>query len=191
MRTRRRRAPVLVAALLAATALAVAGCGMDSGGGTAAPGTGARADAADAGDAGDAGGVGEPLRFSGTTLEGKPFDGAKLAGKPAVLWFWAPWCGTCRGQAPQAAKLAKTYEGRVNVVGVAGLDKPGPMRSFVSSRKVGGFPHLNDEQGSIWRKFEISQQSSFVLLDKDGKVVHSGVPSGPEELDSRVAKLVG
>jgi hypothetical protein len=30
--------------------------------------------------------------FAGTTVEGKPFSGASLAGKPTVLWFWAPWC---------------------------------------------------------------------------------------------------
>ena len=32
------------------------------------------------------------LNFSGTTLSGAPFNGSSLEGKPAVLWFWTPWC---------------------------------------------------------------------------------------------------
>ncbi|MGP3981771.1 redoxin family protein [Streptomyces sp. KR80] len=160
------RARVLASVLLAA-ALALAGCGTDGGGKP------------------------QTLQFTGTTLDGKRFDGATLAGKPTVLWFWAPWCGTCRGQAPQTAKLAKEYKGRVQVVGVAGLDRTAAMRDFVSATKVGGFPHLGDMEGGIWKKFEITQQSSYVLLDEKGRTVHSGTPSGPGELDRRIAELAG
>ncbi|MDH2393959.1 redoxin family protein, partial [Streptomyces sp. HNM0663] len=39
-------------------------------------------------------------------MDGKPFDAKTLAGKPAVLWFWAPWCPTCKGQAAETAKVA-------------------------------------------------------------------------------------
>ncbi|MEU6082557.1 redoxin family protein [Streptomyces sp. NPDC047108] len=185
----RRPFRVLVTTLLAATAFSTTACGTDSGSGGASPD---RAEAAgDPTPAAGAKGVPATLRFRGTTLDGEPFDGATLAGKPVALWFWAPWCGTCRGQAPQAAELARTYQGKVHVVGVAGLDATGAMKSFVSSRKVGGFPHVADEQGAVWKKFGITQQSSFVLLDGKGKVVHSGVPAGPGELDDLVAKLAG
>ena len=39
------------------------------------------------------------LDFTGTTLSGAPFDGASLQGKPAVLWFWTPWCPFCNAEA--------------------------------------------------------------------------------------------
>ncbi|MFG2191945.1 redoxin family protein [Streptomyces sp. NPDC048639] len=200
----RRPTRVLATVLLAATAFTTSACGTDSGGDAASSGKAEPADddEARAGDDGarasDDGapasgikGVPATLRFRGTTLDGKSFDGAALAGKPVALWFWAPWCGSCRGQAPQAAELARTYKGKVHVIGVAGLDTTGSMKSFVSSRKVGGFPHVADEQGAVWKKFGITQQSSFVLLDGKGKVVHSGVPAGPGELDDLVAKLAG
>ncbi|GGO90048.1 TlpA family protein disulfide reductase [Wenjunlia tyrosinilytica] len=194
------RARTLVPTLICAAALVLAGCGTKNGGGSAsadgtADGSGNRA----AGAADTSRGTGAPapgnaptaLRFTGTTVEGKPFDAATLAGKPTVLWFWAPWCGTCRGQAPQTAKLARQYRGKVNFLGVAGLDKAASMRDFVSSMKVGGFPHLDDEKGSVWKKFGITEQSAFVLLDSSGRTVHSAVPSGPADLDRRVAGLVG
>ncbi|WP_306454825.1 hypothetical protein [Streptomyces sp. WZ.A104] len=53
-------------------------------------------------------------------MDGKPFDGSTLAGKPTVLWFWVPWCAKCKAQ---AADTAADHTGKANVVGVAGLDK--------------------------------------------------------------------
>ncbi|MFC9911191.1 redoxin domain-containing protein [Streptomyces sp. NPDC127197] len=92
----------------------------------------------------------EALQFTATTVDGKPFDAKALAGKPAVLWFWAPWCPTCRGQAAETAKVAADYEGKANVVGVAGPDKNAAMRDFVADTGTGTFPHLSDEAGEVW-----------------------------------------
>ena len=39
------------------------------------------------------------LDFTATTLSGAPFNGASLQGKPAVLWFWTPWCPFCNAEA--------------------------------------------------------------------------------------------
>lgn len=34
--------------------------------------------------------------------------------KPVLIEFWAPWCGPCRVAHPMIAKLAKTYEGKLD-----------------------------------------------------------------------------
>ena len=47
--------------------------------------------------------VPEELSFTAETIEGASFDGSSLAGKDAVLWFWAPWCTECRREAPFVA----------------------------------------------------------------------------------------
>lgn len=31
------------------------------------------------------------LDFTGTTIDGAPFDAATLAGTPVILWFWTPF----------------------------------------------------------------------------------------------------
>jgi thiol-disulfide isomerase/thioredoxin len=128
--------------------------------------------------------------FTSKTLDGGAFDGRNLEGKPAVLWFWAPWCPTCRSQAPHVNTLVKDYAGKANVVGVAGLDSVAAMREFVDQAKLSDFPQLADEQGEVWQRFGVTEQSTFVLLDASGGIVERGskdVEALPGKLDKLLA----
>ena len=130
------------------------------------------------------------LTFTGTTVDGRPFDGARLAGRPVVLWFWAPWCGTCAGQAASVADAHDRYDGKVSVVGVAGLGERKAMKQFVSDLDVGSVPHVDDQAGAIWRKFGITQQSVYVFIDAGGTIVHRGWLDSVA-FDERLAALAG
>jgi len=47
------------------------------------------------------------------------FESAVLKkGRPALVDFWAPWCGPCRALAPVLEGIAQTYDGRANVIKV-------------------------------------------------------------------------
>jgi thiol-disulfide isomerase/thioredoxin len=129
------------------------------------------------------------LSFTARTLDGGQFSGASLAGRPAVLWFWAPWCGTCAGQSPTVAAVAQRYQGRVGVVGVAGLGELPAMREFVTDTEVGSVTHINDQEGALWRRFGVTSQSYFVLVDARGTVVHRGWLDS-EQFAARVAALL-
>ncbi|MBC7274726.1 MAG: redoxin domain-containing protein [Streptomyces sp.] len=193
MRTR-----TLLPAVLTVASLMVAGCGGEDGPGSGDPAARGSSPAAPETTASDAGTgsagsseVPEVLRFTGTTVDGEPFDAATLAGRPTVLWFWAPWCPKCRAQAAETAKVAEEYEGKANVVGVAGLDSNDAMRDFVDQTGTGSFPHLSDEAGEVWKRFEVTEQSRYVILDKDGETVYEGVLPGGEGLSGKVAGLTG
>jgi len=132
--------------------------------------------------------VPELLQFEATTLDGAAFDGSSLVGKPTVLWFWAPWCTTCIGQIPQVEALAAQYAGEANVVGVGGLDSDSAIEDFAAD--LDGLTSLVDDEGAIWQRFEIIEQSSFVILDADGQeVARSGYGDGVD-LSSEVAGLL-
>ena len=122
-------------------------------------------------------------------MDGKPFDGASLAGQPTLLWFWAPWCPTCRGQIPQVQDITKTYEDQLQVVGVGSLDGESAIRGFADD--AAGPTHLTDEQGKVWKHFGVAEQSSFVLLDAAGTKVFSSGYGGTDGLADRVAEVVG
>jgi thiol-disulfide isomerase/thioredoxin len=167
-------------AMVAAAVMLVGGCGSDPGGG------GSGKDGSGAGGTGAAAASASKLDFTATTLEGRSFKGASLKGRPTVLWFWAPWCGICQDQAPGTAAVAKDYAGKVNVLGVAGLDKERPMRDFVSSYDLSGVTHLSDERGDVWKRFEVTRQSVFVLLDGEGEEVDRGTFNGEPDLRRRI-----
>lgn len=182
----RRAVPVLVAV----GALALSACGPATGGGRPGAAGGAPAARAPTGATVSPGAVAERLRFTATTVDGATFNGASLAGRPVVLWFWAPWCPTCGAEAPQVSRLAARFAGRVSVVGVAGLDKLDAMRWFVARAGVSGLTNLADESGAVWRRFGVTAQATYVLLDGAGNVAYRGFLDGAELAD-RAAGLVG
>ncbi|MEV4483388.1 TlpA family protein disulfide reductase [Micromonospora coxensis] len=134
--------------------------------------------------------VPDTLRFTAKTLDGTPFSAAELAGKPVVLWFWAPWCATCASQAWTVAEIAPKYRDTVPIVGVAGLGEQKAMKDFVTEFELAGTPQLDDRAGALWRRFEVVEQSTFLIIDRDGRVVHQGFLDG-EDLTRRVAALAG
>jgi thiol-disulfide isomerase/thioredoxin len=149
---RPRRVPILVGLLAAAVTL-VAGCGSPAPA-KAAPAT--------------------TLSFAGKTLDGKAFEASRMAGKPAILWFWAPWCATCAQEAQSISDLAVDYRGKIGILGIAGMGDNQQMHQFVSDLDVGDVPHLDDQTGTLWRKFGITQQSTYVFVDRTGKIVKTG-----------------
>ncbi|WP_327586762.1 redoxin domain-containing protein [Nonomuraea sp. NBC_00507] len=134
------------------------------------------------------GSVPATLEFSARTLDGETFQGASLAGKPVVFWFWAPWCPKCMSEAPHVKAAAAQY-GDVAFVGVAGLDTEAAMKEFVQRTKTENFPHLSDEKGAVWTKLGVSQQSTFVFMKPDGTTAKASGPLGKEQLDELVRAL--
>ncbi|MEW2353368.1 redoxin family protein [Spirillospora sp. NPDC029432] len=174
-------------ATLAVIALSAAACG---GGETAAPTTSAAAPASTApSSTTPANGAKAPavLKFTGTTLDGKPYDGAALAGKPVVFWFWAPWCPKCQGEGPAVAKGAAKYGSKVAFVGVAGLDKnKEQMDRFVRRTGTTGLVHLDDRDGALYRHFKVTSQSSYVFVSPSGATRKATGPLDESELSRLV-----
>ena len=106
--------------------------------------------------------------FKAKTVQGKIFLGKSLAGKPTVLWFWAPWCTICRGESPDLVALSQSFKGKINLVGVAGLGPVNDMKGFIKDTHTGNFSHIADVNGDIWNHFQIVSQPSFIFISKIG-----------------------
>ena len=130
------------------------------------------------------------LQFAGTTLSGAPFNGASLQGKPAVLWFWTPWCPFCNAEAPGASQVAAAHPG-VTFVGIAAHSDVGAMQNFVSKYNL-NFTTLNDADGSIWARYNVPWQPAWVFYRPDGGSMFVNNPTSAmsqQELSGRVDAL--
>jgi thiol-disulfide isomerase/thioredoxin len=130
------------------------------------------------------------MQFTGTTIAGAPFSGSSLAGKPAVLWFWTPWCPFCNAEAPSVSAVAAANPG-VTFVGVAARSDPGAMQGFVDKYHL-GFTNLNDADGSIWARYNVPWQPAYVFYRADGSSTFVNNPTSAmpqQELADRVAAL--
>jgi thiol-disulfide isomerase/thioredoxin len=141
-------------------------------------------------ETGDRAAVPATLAFRSKTVDGKPFDGATLAGKPTMLWFWAPWCPKCRTAAPSVANAAKGFGADVNIVGVAGLAESAEIQQFVKDYDLSGITNLANENYPLWSKFEIGYQDTYVILDADGKQLHNGTLTD-SQLTGKLSELAG
>jgi thiol-disulfide isomerase/thioredoxin len=153
-------------ASLAAAVVLVAGCG--SGGG-----------AAD-----------RPLEFTAETLDGQPFSGESLKGKPAVLWFWAPWCPACQQEAPAVARVAADNPA-VKFVGVGAQDQLPALQAFVAKYGLDKFTELADTHAAVWAKFGVTRQPAYAFVSSDGNVDVVRGSLSESELTARARALAG
>lgn len=130
------------------------------------------------------------LNFSGTTLSGGTFNGSSLQGRPAVLWFWTPWCPFCNQEAPSVSAVAAANPA-VTFVGVAAHADVSAMQAFVSKYNL-NFTNINDADGSIWAKFNVPWQPAYVFLRADGTSSFVNNPTSAmsqQDLTDRVRAL--
>lgn len=131
----------------------------------------------------------EKLRFTAKTLDDQEFSGTSMAGKAGVLWFWAPWCPRCQGEAPHLGALAKQNAGKITFVGVGAQDQLPAMKKFVTENEVSGFQHLADLDASVWTRFGITQQPAYAFIYPSGSIEIVKEQLTEQALNNKIGKL--
>lgn len=118
--------------------------------------------------------VGERLPAHGALgvgLDGKPVTVGDLAGKPALLVFWASWCGDCARELPTAEALARRWGDRAVVIGISTDASGRELRRFLrKNRERLTFPISHDESKQVAREFDVREIPTNYLIDAEGVV---------------------
>ncbi|MBE2317722.1 TlpA family protein disulfide reductase [Solirubrobacter sp. CPCC 204708] len=85
---------------------------------------------------------------------------------PTLLWFWAPWCTVCNGEAPKIERLAQDG---LSVVAIGGRDELANAPAFVERHGLTTPTLLFDETMQVWEHYRIPGQPGAILLDRDGR----------------------
>ncbi|WP_369075293.1 thioredoxin [Alloprevotella tannerae] len=68
-------------------------------------------------------------------FEANPQEWKYLGDKPAIIDFYATWCGPCKATAPVLEKIAEKYDGRINVFKVD-VDKEQELAALFGVRSI-------------------------------------------------------
>ena len=106
----------------------------------------------------------------------------ELRGKPVVINFWASWCVPCKDEAPMLSEADARYGDRVSFVGVDIRDARSSAQEFVERYDL-DYPHVRDEDLSIYDDFGLTGQPETFFLDEDGVILeHIPGPLAREQL---------
>ena len=135
--------------------------------------------------------VGKPLpSFSATTLDGRTFSSAVLAGRPAIVNIWASWCVPCIQEHPVLMETAAKYAQRLTMVGIIYQDTPDAARRFMARYGDGGWPNLLDTSGRIAIDLGVTGPPETFFVDAAGivRAKHVG-PLTAEVMAQQLAAL--
>jgi thiol-disulfide isomerase/thioredoxin len=115
---------------------------------------------------------------------------AALRGQPAVLDFWATWCGPCRQSLPHVDALAQRYAGRVRFIAVDAEGENDGLVSQTRDRLQLKMPVAVDGQEAAVR-YHVEELPTTVVLDREGRIAETftGITS-PESIASTLDKLL-
>ncbi len=105
-----------------------------------------------------------------SVLVGPRITIADLRGTPAVVNFWASWCGPCIKEAPELARLQRVLGDRARLVGVDWNDSADGARKFIR-RWRWTFPNLRDANGDVGNRYRITGLPTTFVLDANGAIV--------------------
>jgi cytochrome c biogenesis protein CcmG, thiol:disulfide interchange protein DsbE len=114
-------------------------------------------------------------------LAGPPATLASLLatahGRPALVTFWASWCGPCAGEAPALERFAHSAAGRGRLVAVDWNDGLSGARAFVD-RYRWTFPTLRDAEGTVGEAYGLTGLPTTFVIDAHGRI--RGALRGPQ-----------
>lgn len=104
---------------------------------------------------------------------GKPIKLSKvIKGKVALIDFWASWCGPCRREIPNLAKIHEKYGNNKDFVLISlnVWDKPEAQAKAIKDMKM-VWTQLTDATRNATDTYGVDGIPQILLIGKDGKII--------------------
>lgn len=116
----------------------------------------------------------EPVKLTGTTLEGRKWSIADASGKVVVINVWGSWCGPCVAEAPDLKKAWDVLSASGKPVQFMGIDfreDPDRGAAFQKAKNI-TYPSLTDESGVLILALQGKAPTvpTTLVLDKSGRI---------------------
>ena len=121
---------------------------------------------------------------------GKPVKLSKvIKGKFALIDFWASWCGPCRREIPNIAKIHEKYDGKdFVVVSLNVWDKPDGQAKAIKDMKM-TWTQLTDPTRNATDVYGVEGIPQILLIGSDGVIIARDLRG--EEIEEAVKKALG
>ena len=91
----------------------------------------------------------------------------RIAKGPAILYFWAEWCGICRGMQGAVNAVLLDYPGLT--VAIRSGDEA-KLNAYLHSKDL-QWPVVNDNDGSIGQRYGIKAVPAVFFINANGQIV--------------------
>jgi cytochrome c biogenesis protein CcmG/thiol:disulfide interchange protein DsbE len=123
--------------------------------------------------------------FDGSTFT---LSSALQTGKPAVVNFWASWCGPCADEAPVLQNAAQRHGDRITFVGVDVEDIDSDAQSFMQKYGI-TYPNGSGNAGPISIKYGMRGVPETYFIAPDGRLVRKWNTLTAADLEQFLAEL--
>jgi cytochrome c biogenesis protein CcmG/thiol:disulfide interchange protein DsbE len=106
---------------------------------------------------------------------------AGTGGRPALVVFWASWCGPCAKEAPALERFSRSAVGRGRIVGVDWSDAKSGALGFIK-RYGWTFPTVRDAEGTVGNAYRLAVLPTTFVINTHGRI--SKVLRGPQSQHS-------
>ncbi len=111
----------------------------------------------------------QPPAFEGFTVQGQAFKLEQLKGQPALIYFWASWCGIC-GLMEKTISDLSDDAALISVALQSGSDDV--IRQHLLENKL-QTPVINDDQGLLSSRYGVQGVPTLFFLNQQGEIAYA------------------
>lgn len=111
--------------------------------------------------------------ITGTDADGKPIALSDFIGKGnyVLMDMWASWCGPCKGEIPNLARLHNQYKDKgLTVIGLFVWDKQENLKKAMESEGI-TWPQIVDKESKSTQVYGVDGIPHIILFSPDGTIL--------------------